>query len=55
MPRILSIVKRPNKLDIRFNFVNDKVAHKDIERKVLTYERNGCRAIELAMIRGHTY
>jgi len=52
VPRTLSIVVRPNRLDIRFNFVNDIVTHKDSECKVFPDEGNGFRAIELAVVRG---
>ena len=45
-------VLRPNRLDIRFNFVNDMVTHKISERKVFPYEGNGFKAIELALVRG---
>ena len=51
VPRTLSIVTRPNRLDIKFNFINNMVTDKDSERKAFTYEGNGCRAIELALVR----
>jgi len=51
MPRTLSVVIRPNRLDIRFYFADDVVTDKDSECKVFPYEENGCRGIDLAPIR----
>ena len=39
-------------MDTKFNFVNDMVAHKESDRKVVAYEGNCCIAIELALVRG---
>jgi len=49
--RTVSIIIRPNELDIRFNFVSDMAAHRDSEHQVLSHEENGCKAIELAVVR----
>jgi len=40
---------RPNGLDVRFNFLNVMVAHKESECKVLSYKENGYWAIEIAL------
>ena len=52
MARTLSVVIGPNSLDIRFNLVNDMVTQKDRDRKVLSYGKNGWKAIELALVKG---
>jgi len=52
MSRTLSIIIRPNWLDIKFDSMNDMITHKETEHKVLSYKGDGCRANELALVRG---
>jgi len=55
VPRTLTIIIRLNRLDMKFDFVNDMVAYKESEHKVFSYEGNGFRAIERPLVRGCAY
>ena len=53
--RNISIVVRPNILNIKFNFENDMIAHKESKHKVSSYKEYTCSAIDQDLVRWCAY